>query len=134
MACSWWRWNRQWLRFCTEVLEQPALAGDARFSGTEARVANRPALDKEIGVVFGKFSREQVIERLRGAQIAYGAVNSVADLERHPQLRRVTAGLPGGGAADLVAPPARLSDGQPVLGPVPALDEQGAAIRAEFAP
>jgi len=65
------------------------------------------------------------------ARIAFGAVNSPADLSAHPQLRRVSVETPGG-SIDLVAPPAweRGQDLQP--GPVPALDQHGAALRAEF--
>ncbi len=125
--------EREWIRFCAEVLEQAALAGDARFCDNEARVANRPVLDEEIDAVFGKFSRDQVVGRLRAADIAFGAVNSVADLAAHPQLKRAEVRLPGG-VAELVAPPASFADETRPLGPVPALDEHGAAIRKEFAP
>ena len=98
------------------------------FCDNEARVANRPVLDEEIDAVFGKLSRDQVVGRLRAADIAFGAVNSVADLAAHPQLRRAEVRLPGG-VAELVAPPASFADETRPLGPVPALDEHGAAIR-----
>ena len=124
--------EREWQRFCAEVLERPALATDPRFADNPARVANRPALDREIAAVFGALGREALIDRLRAAAIAYGALNSVADLERHPQLRRAEVATPGGPVA-LVAPPARVAGQVPALRPVPALDQHGAAIRAEFA-
>ena len=95
-------------------------------------IANCPALDAEIDAVFGAQSRAQLIERLRQGGIAYGAVNTVADLGRHPQLRRLTAKSPSG-AVDLVAPPARFVGETPEARPVPALDEHGASLRAEFA-
>ena len=50
---------------CAEALERPELAGDARFSDNPLRVANRPALDREIGAAFGGLTREGMIERLR---------------------------------------------------------------------
>ena len=124
--------EREWRRFCAEVLERPELAADPRFADNPARVANRPALDREIAAVFGALGREALIDRLRAAAIAYGALNSVADLERHPQLRRAEVATPGGPVA-LVAPPARVAGQVPALRPVPALDQHGAAIRAEFA-
>ncbi len=124
--------EREWARFCAEALERPELAGDARFRDNPARVANRPALDREIAAVFGPLTREQMIERLRRAEIAYGAVNSVADLAAHPQLRRIAVETPSG-PAELIAPPARHRGEDRVYGPVPGLDQHGAAIRKEFA-
>ncbi|MFQ5773387.1 MAG: CaiB/BaiF CoA transferase family protein [Kiloniellaceae bacterium] len=125
--------EREWDRFCAEVLARPALAADPRFADNPARVANRPALDREIAAVFGDLARARVVARLRAADIAFGAVHSVVDLAGHPQLRRAGVAIPGG-RAELVAPPARVAEAAPVLGPVPALDEHGAAIRREFAP
>jgi crotonobetainyl-CoA:carnitine CoA-transferase CaiB-like acyl-CoA transferase len=125
--------EREWVRFCAEALERPELAADARFRDNPARVANRPALDREIGAVFGPLTREQMIERLRRADIAYGAVNSVADLAAHPQLRRIAVETPSG-PVELIAPPARHLGEARDYGPVPSLDQHGAAIRKEFAP
>ena len=56
--------EREWEVFCREVLEQPALAEDATFKGNNARVQNRPALDKTIGAVFAKLTRAEVVARL----------------------------------------------------------------------
>ena len=124
--------EREWLRFCAEALGRPGLATDPRFSEGPKRVANRPALDRAIAAVFGKLTRDEMIERLRRADIAYGAVNSVADLAAHPQLRRAAVDIPGG-RIDLIAPPARVAGEDRALGPVPALDAHGSAIRKEFA-
>ena len=124
--------EREWLRFCAEALGDPELAADPRFHDGPARVANRPALDREIAAVFGKLTRDEMIECLRAADIAYGAVNSVADLAAHPQLRRAAVDIPGG-RIDLIAPPARVAGEARALGPVPALDQHGRALREEFA-
>jgi len=123
--------EREWRRFCAEILQQEALADDPRFADNGARVANRPALDGEIARVFGGLTRTAVIERLTAARIAYGAVNAVADLARHPQLRRTSVETPSG-ALELVAPPARTAGSEASFGPVPACDEHGAALRREF--
>jgi crotonobetainyl-CoA:carnitine CoA-transferase CaiB-like acyl-CoA transferase len=125
--------EREWVRFCAAALERPELAGDARFCDNPLRVANRPALDREIGAAFGGLTRDEMIERLRRADIAYGAVNSVADLAAHPQLRRIEVETPSG-PVELIAPPARHLGEARDYGPVPGLDQHGAAIRAEFAP
>ena len=124
--------EREWARLCAEVLGRPNMAGDPRFQDNPARVANRPALDAEIAAALAPLTRDQLIARLRAAGIAYGAVNSIADLAAHPQLRRIAVATPGGGL-ELIAPPARVAGEHQDFGPVPALDQHGAAIRKEFA-
>jgi len=124
--------QREWRRLCAEVLEKPKLAEDTRFHDNTARVENRPALNAEIDAVFGCLSFEDLVARLRTAGIAYGAINEVAELSQHPQLRRVTVESPAG-PLEVVAPPARVTGQDRDFGPVPALDQQGAALRKEFA-
>ncbi len=125
--------EREWVKFCTAVLEQAALAADARFNTNVARCANRPALDDAINRVFAALDRPALAARLQSAGIAFGAVNSVADLAVHPQLRRAQVTTPSG-AIDLVAPPVRVAGEPPRLRPVPALGEHSAALRREFQP
>ena len=73
-----------------------------------------------------------MIERLEAAGTAYASLNEVADLSRHPQLRRVEAAT-ATGLVTLPALPVRWASGDPEPGSVPAIGEQAAAIRAEFA-
>jgi len=124
--------QREWLSFCENVLERPELAEHPDFADNAARVRNRPALDEEIAAVFGRYDREALTELLRGARIAYGAVNSVADLARHSQLRRAPLETPAG-AIEMVATPLQFAGEVQEFAPVPGLDEHGAALRAEFA-
>ncbi|WP_375594842.1 CaiB/BaiF CoA-transferase family protein [Algihabitans albus] len=124
--------EREWLRFCSQVLQRPGLAADPRFADPSARVANRAALDAEIAAVWERLKRAEVVARLEAAQIAYGRVNSLADLAAHSQLRRAPVDTPAG-ELELVAPPARLVGEAVELGRVPALNAQGAALRREFA-
>jgi itaconate CoA-transferase len=124
--------QREWRRLCEEVLLLPDLADHPDFHENVARVTNRPALDLEIDAVFGKITRDEIVGRLQAAKIAYGAVNDVADFAAHPQLQKVEVETPEGTVV-LIAPPARIDDTDPQLGPVPALDANGQDIRAEFA-
>lgn len=127
--------EREWRRFCADLLEQPALADDPRFSASEARVRHRGDLDVYIEAVFSRHSRAALEGRLRAAGIAYGAVNSVESFARHAQLRRRPVSLPDGQEAALVAPAIR-SAGEPAQArfrPVPRVGEHTQAIRAEFA-
>ncbi len=123
--------EREFVRFCDEVLERPELKDDARFSSNPARVENVDALREIIESVFIAFNRGELIDRLRNSKIAYGEINDVAALSRHPALRRIEVGAPSG-PVSLVAPPARVDAGALKLRPVPALGAHSEAIRAEF--
>lgn len=123
--------NREWRNFCELVLGRPELVEDPHYRNNVDRCTNRPALDQQINAVFTRMSRSALVQRLLDARIAFGSVNSVADLSRHQQLRRSEVATPSGAVA-LVAPPVISSSGNPALRPVPALDEQGDAIRREF--
>jgi len=124
--------EREWARFCRLVLGDDALAGDPRFNTMPGRVQNLAALNAIIGPFFAKLSREAVAGLLRKADIAYGALNTVADLSHHPQLRRV-AQPTALGEVPLVASPIRSGPTPARYKPIPALDEHGAALRKEFA-
>jgi len=123
--------NREWQNFCDQVLGRPELVDDPHYRNNVDRCTNRPALDRQINAVFSRMSRSALVERLLDARIAFGSVNSVADLSQHQQLRRSEVATPSGAVA-LVAPPVISSAGNTALRPVPALDEQGDAIRREF--
>jgi len=124
--------EREWVRFCTDVLALPELATDERFAGNPARCANRSALDDQINAVFSRYSRGALSKRLREGGIAYGAVNSVADLVEHAQLRRTDVATPSG-PVSIVAPPAQVRGADAALGAVPDVGEHSAALRREFA-
>jgi len=124
--------QREWSRFCREVIERPELETDPRFHDTPARVANRPALNAEIEAAFAQHGRDRIAARLAKAQIAYGAIRSIAEFSRHPQLRRIAIESEAG-TLNLVAPPAQVAGEAPPDGRIPALDQHGAALRKEFA-
>jgi crotonobetainyl-CoA:carnitine CoA-transferase CaiB-like acyl-CoA transferase len=124
--------QREWQNLCAEVLEQPGLATDPRFVDNQTRLQNRPALDAEIDKVFGALDRDALTTKLRAASIAYGAVNSVADFSRHPQLRRTPVDTETE-SIEMVASPIQFAGESTALRPVPALGEHSDAIRAEFA-
>ena len=123
--------EREWARFCTDVLGDPDMARDIRFSSNEARVSNRGDLDGKIDALFCSLDRNQITGRLSAAKVAFGALNSVADLTTHSQLRRVTIETPAG-PVSMPAPPVRQANETSTPGAVPALGEHSAAIREEF--
>jgi itaconate CoA-transferase len=124
--------DREWARFCRFVLADEALAGDPRFNTMPGRIANLPALNAFIARVFKALPRAAVTERLRKGDIAYGALNTVADLSTHPQLRRVAQPTERG-EISLVASPIRSGKTPDRYKAIPALDEHGESLRREFA-
>jgi itaconate CoA-transferase len=78
--------EREWVRFCSDVLQKPALATDPRFASNPRRVQHRRELDAEIFSAFRGLAAEQVIERLERSQIANARMNTVRELIEHPQL------------------------------------------------
>ena len=123
--------EREWKNFCAGVLGDPALADDVNFASNSLRCANRPALDAVIDAVFGALPAAKVIERMAQAGTAYASLNEVADLSRHPQLRRVETPTPTGSASLPAAPTRWNGVGRPARS-VPALGENSVTIRAEF--
>ena len=124
--------EREWINFCSMILERPELATDERFNDNSARVANRPALVAIVAEAFARLPRAALIERLDAAGIAFGAINSVLDLAAHPHLRRMTVDSAGGPIAIPVPPVRRLGQEPLQPGPIPAIGEQTDRIRREF--
>jgi crotonobetainyl-CoA:carnitine CoA-transferase CaiB-like acyl-CoA transferase len=124
--------EREWAEFCAKFLGEPELPQREGYRTNNERVANRAVVDAHVARTFAALPRDACAQKLRGANTAYGFVNDVAAFARHPALRRLEVATPNG-PVSVAAPPARFSDGARSYGPVPALGEHGAAIRAEFA-
>ncbi|MDB5852848.1 MAG: carnitine dehydratase [Herminiimonas sp.] len=123
--------DSEWQRFSTEVLQRPDLAARPEFASNRQRVENRAALEAEVSAVLAELDVDEVRSRLASAKIAYASVNTVAELSRHPHLRRITVETPGG-QASMAAPPYQFRDQPRYYGPVPAMDQHGDTIRSEF--
>ena len=127
--------EREWVRFCAEVLRRPALATDPRFDANEKRVANRDALEVAIRDVFATLTAEQIVARLDAAQIANGRMNSVFQLAEHPQLRardRWREAPSSAGPLRATLPPATLDGAEPRMDAIPEVGEHTEAILAEL--
>ena len=123
----------EWNRFCEHILGDVNLATDPRFHDNASRLENKAALETLIEADFTAHDRAEMLKRLDAAGIASGAVNDVASLSDHPQLDRSTIGTPSG-EINVPAPPIRRSGGETKLGPCPAFDAEGQALRTEFGP
>lgn len=124
--------EREWAQLCSKVLDEPELVSAPGFETNTIRVSNREAVDRRVAATMKAMSRSEVAARLRAANIAFGFVNELSDLQSHPALRRVTVSTPRG-IASIVAPPVIHDGRKPELGPVPSVGEHSATIRAEFA-
>jgi len=124
--------EREWGRLCSEVLDRPEMSKDPKFLDNEARCKNRVQLDHILHEVFTAIPREDLLEKLRDAAIAFGEVNGVEGLSKHPALKRVKVDSPTG-PLEMVAPPATIDGEQRELGPVPNIGQHSEQIRKEFA-
>jgi len=127
--------EREWARFCADVLEQPSLAGDPRFSSNALRVEHHDELEVIIVRAFAGKTSQQVVDSLEAAQIANARMNTVSEFLDHPQLaaRRKWQDVesPVGPLRALV-PPFGFDDVRPRMGPIPALGEHTDRILTEL--
>ncbi len=123
--------EREWVRLCANVLRDETIATDPRFVSNTRRVENRPALEEVVAGVFARDTREQMIERLQQARIAFGRLSDLQDLLEHPQNRLISV-TTSAGDIEMLAPGAVIRGQTPQYRPVPTLGEQGAGLRREF--
>ncbi|MDH4094504.1 MAG: CoA transferase [Betaproteobacteria bacterium] len=127
--------EREFARFCEQVLGRAALVGDPRFSSSPARMANREAMHAEIEAVFGTLTAAQVEERLEAAGIANARLNTLQEFWDHPQLaardrwREVGTSA---GAVRAAQPPFNLSEFEPRMDDVPALGAHSRSLLKEL--
>ena len=116
--------EREWKQLCAEVLKQPDLPNDPRLANISERVRNRELTDKIVADVFGSLNRDELIQRLDDADIAFGEVNTMADLTTHPHLRRIEVDTPKGVVTYSAPAPIFIGEDRK-YGAVPAIGEHG---------
>jgi len=124
--------EREWQRLCSDVLEQPDLPKNPKFSSNVNRVANRTELDAILNAVFGGDPIDKVAAKLQAAQIAFGRLNGMDEFATHPQNRFVSVRT-SGGEMQILAPGAVVNGMVAPLGDVPDLGANSTSIREEFA-
>jgi itaconate CoA-transferase len=127
--------EREWQRFCNEVLGEPGLAQDPRFSSNTQRTANRAVLDDKLAASFAGVGVQEAEARLDRAGIANARVNSTASLWQHPQLqarRRWTEVATPAGPVPALLPPASNNRYAPRMDGVPALGQHTEGLLAEL--
>ena len=123
--------DREWRVLAEHVIGDKRLAADPDFATNVERVKRRAETDGRVAAAFAKMDAAPLVEMLARHDIAFGVINDLDLLARHPHLRRVTIGTPSGPAS--VPAPAAIHDGAARrYGAVPALGEHSELIRREF--
>ena len=127
--------DREWRRFCAIVLRQPDLADDPRYVTSALRVEHRAQLVALIEAEFATLDTATVLARLDDADIASAAMNQVADLVDHPQLRdrdrwrQVASPV---GPVPALRPPAVFPGMEERMDPIPSVGQHTEAILTEL--
>lgn len=127
--------EREWVTFCSGVLDQPGLAQDPRFASNRLRHEHRGPLNDLIEQAFSSLTTEEVVHKLDAAGIANAHINDMHDVWAHPQLRArsrwVDVGSPGGTIAAL-KPPGQHQAFEARMDEVPRLGQHTESILAEL--
>ena len=120
----------EWQRLCA-ALGNADLPEKTGYRTNVERLENRNAVDGFVGEVFGANTREQMIEKLDDARIAYGRLSDLDDLVAHPQNNWISVDA-GDGEISILSPAAIVAGQTTKYGRVPDLDEHGEQLRSEF--
>ena len=127
--------DREWRRFCAQVMAAPELAHDSRFATNAERLRHRTELESLIEDRFRRHTRADVVRWLEAADIPTGNLNDVPTVTAHPQLaareRWAMVESPGGTIPALI-PPHNLACAAPRMARVPALGEHTDVVLAEL--
>lgn len=128
--------ERQWAILC-QVLGQPDLKDDPRFSDNGARVQNREALRDLLDAAFQARDADEWLAELREAGLPCGPINAIPEVFAHPQAEArclaVEAEHPTAGTVRLPGFPYKLSDTPAeVRLPPPTLGQHTEEVLAEL--
>jgi crotonobetainyl-CoA:carnitine CoA-transferase CaiB-like acyl-CoA transferase len=124
--------EKEWAKFCRELLGDAALSEDPRFSTNVLRVKNRAETDRMVEEAFARLDRTALFAGLAKADIAFAELNDMAALSRHPHLRRVTVET-AAGAVGYPAPAPVFAGEERSYGSVPRLGEHDDLYRMSSA-
>ena len=124
-------------RSLAEVMGRPELADDPRFATLGERVARMDEVDELVGAWTSLYSREEVIERLRGGRVPCAPVQNLREVVEDPNLwaRGMLQRIDNPDLGEVIAPhsPMRFGDGpRSSLRPSPRLGEHNAKIFGEM--
>jgi crotonobetainyl-CoA:carnitine CoA-transferase CaiB-like acyl-CoA transferase len=127
--------DREWRRFCAQVMDDAALADDPRFATNADRLRCRAELEALIEGRLGQHPRAVVIAWLDAADIPMGNLNDVPSVVAHPQhsarerWRTVASEV---GPIPALVPPHNILGAPSRMGAVPALGAHTTDVLAEL--
>jgi itaconate CoA-transferase len=127
--------EREWQRFCADVLQYPALAADPRFATNPKRVENRAQLVPAVEEKLSRLTVSEIELRLEKAEVAFARLNSVSEFSAHPQLqarRRWRDIDSAAGKLRALLPPVTIDSIEPVMGAVPEVGEHTESVLEEI--
>jgi len=125
--------EREWVSFCTTVLDDTALATDPRFDRAAQRFAHRAELEELITERFGDLTGDRCEALLVEAQVAHARQRDMAEVADHPQLRERDRWQPvdtPAGEIEMLLPPVAMSGVEYRMDPIPAVGEHTDAVLA----
>jgi itaconate CoA-transferase len=125
--------DREWRRFCSDVIDEAGVADDPRYATNAERVRHRTSLEALIESRFARRAMRDVARDLERADIPTASLNDIPSVVAHPQLaarHRWTEVASPGGAIPALVPPHNLAGITPQMGRVPALGEHTHAVLA----
>lgn len=127
--------EREWQRFCTVALRDPAIATDPRFDSAPQRFAHREELEDVITAQLSDLTGEECQSLLLEAQVAHARQRDMTEVAQHPQLLARDRWQPvdtPAGSIDMLLPPVTHSDVDYRMDPIPAVGQHTDALLAEL--
>jgi len=127
---------QQWQRLCATI-DRDALVNDPRFATNATRMANRPALVREIEAALGAKTTADWVERMLAAGVPAGPIHDFAQVfaDPHTEARHMIEEIehPAAGRVRTLGFPLKMSDTPPrVRRAPPLLDQHSAEILREL--
>ena len=127
--------DRDWEKFCREVIERLDLLEDPQFKTPEDRLKNRGTLEDLIEKIFLERTHDEWLSRLRKANLPHGEVRGIGQVLAHPQviarkfIREMESPV---GPVPVIGSPLRLEKGPARYDPIPALGQDTVPILQEL--
>ncbi len=127
--------EREFARFCAQVLGQPDLPKDPRYASGSLRNEHRAEMNALIESVFTGMTAAGVVEKLESAGIANARLNTMQEFWDHPQLearnrwREVDSPA---GPLDAMISPLNIAGMEPDIGPIPGVGQHTQSVLAEL--
>lgn len=128
--------EKLWKTFCPAI-GHPELADDPRYANNRARMKNRDTLIPALQDIFMTRTFEEWEKILLGSGIPFGALNNIAQVAEHPQVKArgslIDIDHPKIGKTQVVGPVAKLSETPATIRSLsPALGEHTEEVLRDF--